>query len=92
LDRAKEKHHLLHGEVKLLENDDISVTLGDRFMLLHTRGELLAPIDGEAFKKMLKSTWDRELERWEAYQRKNAARGKHGPGKGDRGDTRPSGR
>jgi hypothetical protein len=92
LDRAKEKHQLLHGEVDLRENGDISVTLGDKSVFLLPRHELLAPVDDEAFKKMLKSTWDRELARWEAYQRKDIPRGRHGPAKGDRTDTRSSGR
>ena len=90
LERAKEKYGVLRGDVEPLDNGaGIGVTLGDKFMFLLLREQLLAPSDDAAFQRMLRSTWDRELENWEWRRRKDTPRGKHGLAKGDRGGTRP---
>ena len=91
LDRAKEDHHVLNGEVTRRDGS-VAVSLGGWHLLSVTHGELMAPPDDATFQAVLESKWHRALEIWEWRRQKHQPRRtpRH---RGDRGGGgRPSGR
>ena len=91
LDRAKEEHDVLDGEVRR-RDESVVVTLGGRFLLSITHQELMVPPDDDAFRTMLASKWRRAEEAWVLYHRKHQPRrGPRQPGERS-GGRRPCGR
>jgi hypothetical protein len=74
---TKAAYQVSDGEV-LRREDSLVVTMGGMLVLHIFNHELLAPPDDDAFWRMLKSTWDRQLENWERRRRRDTPRVKHG--------------
>lgn len=90
LEQAKEKCHVLDGEV-IRRDHGLSVTMGHKLLLFVHDDELPAPAELKAFRRTLRAKWDRELERWQQRSQKRASPRKGG-GRSQRGGERPRGR